>query len=253
MTESFGFIILRHVNNQKTARYWIKCYENIRKHYTNKILIIDDNSDYKFIPDQSFLVNCQIIKSEFLPQRAEILPYYYLYKTKIFEKCAILHDTVFIQNYIDFNAFFDNDCSAHVLWHIPQYFASNKEREIYALSKLKKDKELIEFYNTENSWIGCFGSMSLITYNFIVNLQNKYGIFDFLLQFVDSRRNRETLERIMGILICKENRNTKSVYGNCFENLPYAFSLRYDKYMRSCDVSEYDIVKIWSGHLLERN
>ena len=37
--------MLRHVNNTETNKYWIHCYNCIRKYYPeNKILIIDDNS-----------------------------------------------------------------------------------------------------------------------------------------------------------------------------------------------------------------
>ncbi len=43
---SYGFIILRHVNNELTNQYWIKSIHCIRQFYPeNHILIIDDNSD----------------------------------------------------------------------------------------------------------------------------------------------------------------------------------------------------------------
>ena len=43
---SLGFIILRHVNSELTNKYWVNCYNCIRRHYPeNKILIIDDNSN----------------------------------------------------------------------------------------------------------------------------------------------------------------------------------------------------------------
>ena len=48
--KTVGFIILRHVNNEITNKYWITCIESIRQFYPdNDILIIDDNSDYNFI------------------------------------------------------------------------------------------------------------------------------------------------------------------------------------------------------------
>jgi hypothetical protein len=44
-----GFIVLRHVNNKLSNQYWIHCIQCIRKFYSeNKILIIDDNSNYDF-------------------------------------------------------------------------------------------------------------------------------------------------------------------------------------------------------------
>ena len=41
--------MLRHVNNKLSNQYWIHCIQCIRKFYPeNKILIIDDNSNYDF-------------------------------------------------------------------------------------------------------------------------------------------------------------------------------------------------------------
>ena len=61
--KSIGFIILRCVQNELTNKYWIYCYECIRKYYAdNLILIIDDNSDYKYITNEN-LYNTTIINS----------------------------------------------------------------------------------------------------------------------------------------------------------------------------------------------
>ena len=43
------FFILLNVINDKTNKFWIQCYRSIRKFYDNKIVIIDDNSNQKFI------------------------------------------------------------------------------------------------------------------------------------------------------------------------------------------------------------
>ena len=36
---NFGFILLRHVNSEKTNLYWQESYRCIRKFYSNKIII----------------------------------------------------------------------------------------------------------------------------------------------------------------------------------------------------------------------
>ena len=42
---TIGFIILRHVINETTNKYWNHCYDCIRKYYPeDRILIIDDNN-----------------------------------------------------------------------------------------------------------------------------------------------------------------------------------------------------------------
>ena len=58
-----GFIILRCVKTEKSVDMWIHCYDCIRKYYPeNKILIIDDNSDYKLIKNKK-LYKTLIIQS----------------------------------------------------------------------------------------------------------------------------------------------------------------------------------------------
>ena len=49
MTE-ICFMMLRHVNSEKSSVYWMECYDNVRKYYPeNPIIIIDDNSNYELI------------------------------------------------------------------------------------------------------------------------------------------------------------------------------------------------------------
>lgn len=76
-----GFILLRHVNSQKTDKYWQHSWKCIRKFYPeNKIVIIDDNSDKNYLTDASgTLFNTMIINSTY-KKRGELLPYYYFFK-----------------------------------------------------------------------------------------------------------------------------------------------------------------------------
>jgi hypothetical protein len=84
--DSFGFIITRHVNSDKTNNYWNNCVKLIRTLYPlRKIVIIDDNSDYNFVKQEHEYRNLQIIQSEF-PKRGELLPYYYFLKHKFFSE-----------------------------------------------------------------------------------------------------------------------------------------------------------------------
>ena len=94
--EKIGFIILRHVSNNITNEYWKECYSCIKRFYPkNRILIIDDNSDYAYVTDDP-LDNTMIIRSEYT-KRGEYLPYYYYLKTNFCETAVILHDSVFIK------------------------------------------------------------------------------------------------------------------------------------------------------------
>ena len=45
--KTYVFVILRHIRTTRDNDLWISSYNSIRKFYTNKIIIIDDNSNMK--------------------------------------------------------------------------------------------------------------------------------------------------------------------------------------------------------------
>ena len=102
---TIGFIILRHVSDEKTNKLWNLSYKSIRTHYPeNIILIIDDNSDYNFVKNEQEreLHNTVFINSEY-KKRGELLPIYYYLHNELFDIAVIIHDSLFINSYIDFN------------------------------------------------------------------------------------------------------------------------------------------------------
>ena len=64
--DDYTFVILRHVTKDldDSCEIWKECYKSIRLFYSNKIIIIDNNSDYSIIKNNIELDNCEIIKSE---------------------------------------------------------------------------------------------------------------------------------------------------------------------------------------------
>jgi len=100
---SFGFIIIRHVNSEKTNKYWNHSIKCLRRLYPFiKIIIIDDNSNYNYVKEDFNYKNVETIRSEF-KGRGEILPYYYYFKNKYFDNAVIIHDSVFFHKRVDFN------------------------------------------------------------------------------------------------------------------------------------------------------
>ena len=115
---TLGFILLRHVNSTDTNRYWKICYERIRKYYPElKIIIIDDNSNYVFVDMkfQSELYKTTVIRSMWAG-RGELLPYFYFVTYRWFDTAVILHDSVFINNYIDFEKSIASGKGYRFLW-----------------------------------------------------------------------------------------------------------------------------------------
>jgi len=244
---NLGFIILRHVNNILTNNYWKESYNCIREYYpNNKILIIDDNSNYTYIniEDERKLQNCEIIKSEYIG-RGELLPYYYFYKTKFTNKVVIIHDSVFIKKYIDFN----EDIAVKFLWHFNNDKKEDSSRVINYLNLLNNNNLLIKEYNSYK-WYGCFGVMSVIKIDFLINLVEKYNFFK-LLDVIKNRKDRSTLERIYSILCYIENNNIniKTYFNDIHSYCKWSYN--FNEYMNEINNKNIknikSIIKVWSG------
>lgn len=221
--KTFGFIILRYVNSEDTNKSWIRCYNSIRKFYNNKIIIIDDNSDQKYLTNIDFY-NTTIINSEF-PRRGELLPYYYYIKNKFFVRAVVLHDSMEIIKYFDFmniqsncayNNYsrlfsFENNCYQIDIEHIKDM-----------CSYVKNGQSLYKYHlSNKTKLLGCFGVCFVIDYNFLQDIENKYNISN-LVNFIDNRRKRMNLERFLSCLF--EYHRGKSfitpndIFGNIHKN-----------------------------------
>ena len=152
--DRYGFIIIRHVNSAKTNNYWIECYKSIRKYYSNKIIIVDDNSKYDYVvmPEDLNIHNCEIIQSEY-NLRGEILGYYYFHKTRPFNKAVVIHDSVFINKYIDY----DNYGDIKFIWNFTSNWF-NEGSEMNLINNIKNGNELKKYYHMRELINGCFGA-----------------------------------------------------------------------------------------------
>jgi hypothetical protein len=231
--DSLGFIVLRHVNSEDTNKIWIKCIQQIRKSYpTIKIVIIDDNSNYDYIVyDESILNNCIVIDSTY-KGRGELLPYYYFYKNHWFDKAIFIHDSVFINSNIDT----DNVKDIKFLWH---FNGGESDNSIYIeqlLSFLNHSAELLSLFKNKNKWTGCFGVMSVIDYNYLKHIVDKYNIF-ILLDHVTTREGRMACERIFALINYLENYDISSpsifgyIYDNSNINIRNSFKYNYEEYV----------------------
>ncbi len=197
-TNTFGFIMIRYVKCSETNKAWIRCYESIRRFYNNKIVIIDDNSDMKFITNIN-TVNCTVINSDF-PRRGELLPYYYMITKKLFSRAVVIHDSMEIVNHFDF-------------MNIPNYknysrlFSFNNSsynldiEYFQPMCNYLKNGEMLYNYHITNikNMIGCFGVCYVIDNDFLINVDKRFNIVN-LVNYVDTRKKRMTLERLLSCL-----------------------------------------------------
>lgn len=226
-----GIIMLRHVKSKDTNKYWVYCYKCIRKFYPeNKILIIDDNSNYKYITNEE-LYKTRIIKSEY-PGRGELLPYLYYLQNKDFETALIIHDSVFINKKIDLSV-----NNYKILWNFEHKW-DQIDDETKMIEKINNE-ELTQFYKNKNLWEGCYGGMSIITHDYLTFINNKYDIRK-LLDCIKTRYNRCSFERVLACLLQKHCVN-ETLFGNIHKYCRWG--IKFD------NKDNYDLpfIKVWVG------
>lgn len=112
------------------------------------------------------------------------------------------------------------------------------------------NNEFINDFYDNKEWYGCFGVQTIITYNFICKIQEKYKIFN-LITFIDNRNKRMCFERIFSVLCTMENRdlyNTKSIFGSIFDYFEWGY--KFDDYMIDRDknkIFDCSLIKTWHG------
>ena len=252
---NYGFIITRHVNSEKTNRYWNHSVKLLRTLYPDKkIVIIDDNSNQSFVNADFDYYNVEIVNSEF-PGSGEILPYYYFLKNRYFDNAIILHDSVFFHKRIPFEIL--KNFNVLPLW----YF--NKDKENIA-NTLRLVDNLNNNYNIKNElsltgnvigmpnskWYGCFGSQAFINYDFLSRINNVYNITN-LVRCIKNRTDRCCLERILGCIFFNEDKNlfkTKAIFGDIMlyqKWCDYSYE-QYTKNLKKGTIPK-SVVKIWTG------
>ena len=253
MISSYGFIIIRHVNSEKTNMYWNHSVKLLRTYYPyRKIVIIDDNSVQEFIKADFDYKNIEIVQSEF-HGRGEILPYYYFIKNNYFDNAIIIHDSVFFHKRINFDVLINTKVIPLWFFHSDKENLENTTRiasvltnNYVLLQNLKKDT--INMMPKHN-WYGCFGLQSYINRNFLLELENKYSITNMISQ-VKCRTDRSCLERIIGCIFFEENKKIsqkKSLFGDIMKYETWGYS--FDTYMTDLKKGTIirPVVKVWTG------
>lgn len=254
MDNDYGFIITRHVNSEKTNKYWNQCVKLLRTFYpSKKIVIIDDNSNPDFLKAEHNHENIIEIKTEFT-KRGELLPFYYFWKNKYFENAVILHDSVFIHQKILFEKLIGIDVMP--IWHF-EPDNENTGNVLRITNVLRNNWEISQIITKNNmvlgmpqyKWVGCFGCQCFINHTFLSTIEKKFGIFK-MINVILCRRDRCSLERIMGVIFSiskSKNIKRKSLFGNIFNTQKWSYT--FDDYVKDLEQKKINraIVKVWSG------
>jgi hypothetical protein len=201
-----GFLISRHMNNEENQQYWIFCVHAIRKHCGNHpIIIVDNGSDPQYLQMDPILLsqftNCMVVNNDWV-RSGEFGPYHYLYKTHCFEKAVCIHDSMFINAPFDFESIMDN---VKPLLHFTIHKYDDDE-EIYKMIDMLKPetRDIVKTLYDEKCWNGCYGVQSVISYDCIVDMQEKYNIFG-ILPLIQMKKHRQCVERLFAVIAHLEN------------------------------------------------
>ena len=100
--------------------------------------------------------------------------------------------------------------------------------------------ELKKFYENKQLWKGCFGGMSIITHDYLMYINSKYDISK-LLNYILTRYNRCSFERVIACLLQKERTN-ETLLGNIHKYCNYGVTFnQIDNYRHLL------IIKFWTG------
>jgi hypothetical protein len=246
--KSFVFVILRHIRNTRDNDLWISSYNSIRKFYTNKIIIIDDNSSINTVDGKLF--NAEVIKSDFTGA-GEILPYYYFLKYKWADRMVFLHDSMSLNRRFQESEIKD-EIKFH--WHFNKNESKDNSKILLYISTLNNNTDLYDYANNpESEWKGCFGAASIIDIDTVLYLENEYKLFSQLVLYIKTRPDRETFERVIGIVLHYEGivKGDCSNFGN-ISNYPGAFESNNNNPETSSHILSqrgYNtaIIKVWRG------
>lgn len=241
-----GFIVLRHVMSELTNKYWNESYRTIRRFYPNEIImIIDDNSNPEYLKTEEDIVltNCFIVQSEF-PGAAEILPYYYYLKYKLFDKAVIIHDSVFFRKWLDFDKATDKGCP---IWHFHHHHCDGALDVMGLLRVMDNSDELVALYEKKQLWKGCFGAQSVVAHDFLSSLEEKHHLTR-LVPFMTDRDKRSTLERVISCLFASGNnelQKSPSMLGVIYDYIQWG--IPYHVYQeQKGTILKQDLIKVWT-------
>ena len=163
-----------------------------------------------------------------------------------------LHDSMFINR-----PFRDTELDNNIKFH--WYFNKSKEGDfrkiINYVSMLTNSTELQAFAtDPDTTWFGCFGATSICDLATVQYLEEEYKIFSNLVLAIRTRKDRETFERVFGIVLYYEgifNDDNCSNYGDILK-YPGAFESENNNIETAGHIlrqKSYDtaIMKVWRG------
>ena len=196
LSDDYTFVILRCVRKEKFSELWINCYNSIRKfHPNNKIVIIDNNSNYKYIKNIQ-LENVELIQHN-KQKCGEILPFYYFLKKKWSKYIIYFQDSMYLNRPLCADKL--NVENFKFFWHFYQGVHDNKKVITHQINQLTNNEELHKLLKDRKNWFGSFGLSCTMSLQFLEFIEKKHN-FTNLVNYTNCREDRKGLERVLGLL-----------------------------------------------------
>lgn len=246
--KSYVFVLLRHIRQPSDNELWISSYNSIRRYYTNKIVIIDDNSQLNTVNGK--LYETEIMTSDYAGA-GETLPYYYFLMHRWADRMIFLHDTMFL--YRPFRAE-EVDTEGRFHWSFRADKAPVEERLRSFLPSLRNHKELVGLLSRSDDWRACFGVAMVVGLPVVEALEEKYKLFSTMVMMIRNRKDREMAERLVGLVFFHEgyvSLETCDTFGDILK-YPKAFEGSWSNLATAryqLEQAGYDsaIMKVWRG------
>ena len=202
MNSSFGFIIPSYVNGPYAYHRLKSCIDSIRKLYPLiLIVVIDDYSEIN-ISELMTMDSKLIVEKSLIKRGGEINPYCHFFNKKYFDVAIIIQDSTTIKRLIPVDI-------STVTVKFFYYFLYDKQGwdDNFALRLLnfynyitdtKKRENVINFSQNKKKWLGCMGIMSVISHDYLTEMNNKTCFLE-MCQHVKDRNDRILMENIFAV------------------------------------------------------
>lgn len=244
---SWGFVMVRHINNKSTDLYWKESYRCIRKwHPDVPILMIDDSSNRQYLTEDIVLTNCTVIYDHAHKGSAELLMYYYFHLLHPFEVAVAVHDSFFLQSKLDPTLIKDE--KARFLWTF-QHTWDNDIRDslVFPVCRvLPHGPELMTLFDRMSDWNGCFGVMSIIKWDYLDYINEaENNLFDRWLSVINKREQRYGLERAFSLLLTFHGGVKRpAVYGDIHQYIRWGVT--FNQYLADYG-KDLPVMKVWTA------
>lgn len=197
------FIIVKYTTSPLQYEIYENSLRSIRNIYKYaKIVVVDDHSPNNYYSIPSAFKNddnISIEKTKF-PRSGEFSGYYHYHQGKYAKRAVVMHDSMFLLRPIDKL----NEINIKFLWHFEKNkieYNNNCVEIIRKFTDPSVKKELYGLFSRRNQhrWQGCFGVASIISYDYLDDLQKKTNFLE-IVKHIKCRKDRMAMERIFGMV-----------------------------------------------------